>query len=104
MKAFADRFGRNEDVRVMLSALLRAMSRDPEAQEQLEKLADELESGAEMPKVPRRRGTGRTQVDAADRAQEASPSDFGLVFLDTGAGSDRPARTEEPPRTEPRLG
>ena len=96
VKAFADRFGRNEDVRVMLSALLRAMSRDPEAQEQLEKLADELESRGDA-EGARETGDRSDEVDAADRAQEASPSDFGLVFLDTGIGSDRPASTEEPP-------
>ena len=100
VKAFADRFGRNEDVRVMLSALLRAMSRDPEAQEQLEKLAEELESRGDA-EGAQETGDRSDEVDAADRAQEASPSDFGLVFLDTGTGSDRPAHTEEPPVQSP---
>jgi tetratricopeptide (TPR) repeat protein len=100
VKAFADRFGRNEDVRVMLSALLRAMSRDPEAQEQLEKLAEELESRGDA-EGTQETGDRSDEVAAADRAQEASPSDFGLVFLDTGTGSGGPAPTEEPPGQSP---
>ncbi len=61
VKAFADRFGRNEDIRVMLSALLRAMSRDTEAKEQLEKLADQWES--------------RGDADGARRTREHLESD-----------------------------
>jgi tetratricopeptide (TPR) repeat protein len=96
VKAFADQFGRNEGIRVMLGALLRAMAQGAEAQEELEQLADKLESGKDA-------GAGgqaldqSDAIDGDDQAKASSASDFGLVFLDTATGSDQPVHTEEPP-------
>ena len=88
VKAFADRFGRNEDIRVMLSALLRALSRDPEMQEQLEELADQLES----------RGDAEGARGSREHADDASEGPGGgLIFLDTGTGLRAPAPIEKTP-------
>ncbi len=96
VKAFADRFGRNQGIRSMLSALLRAMSRDSEVQEELGQLADQLESGEDTKDV-RQAQDQSDAIYASDKAKASSSSDFGLVFLDTGTGFDQPARTEEQP-------
>lgn len=95
VKAFAERFGRNEDIRVMLSALIRAMSRDAEAEEQLEELAEAIES-SEDPATP---GT-EEQAEANGTDEESQgevPSGDGLIFLDTGVSLDTPVDLEEPP-------
>ena len=44
VKEFADQFPGNKEIRLMLSELLRASSRNEEAREQLEKLASDLEA------------------------------------------------------------
>ena len=44
VKDFADQFPGNKEIRLMLSELLRASSRNDEAREQLEKLASDLEA------------------------------------------------------------
>ncbi|MEE8277547.1 MAG: hypothetical protein V3R89_02340, partial [Thermoanaerobaculia bacterium] len=96
VKAFADRFGRNEDIRAMLSALVRALSRDTEAQEQLEELADQLESRGDAEGV---RGT-REQVEGIDSdgpSQGSESPGGGLIFLDTGTGLRAPAPIEKTP-------
>jgi len=84
VKAFADTFSGNPDIRLMLSELLRAASRTDEAKEQLEKLAAHLEVQGDV------RGARRTRERAesidTDAAKNAPPSlaGSGLVFLDTG--------------------
>ncbi len=96
VKAFADRFGRNEDIRAMLSALVRALSRDTEAQEQLEELADQLESRGDAEGA---RGT-REQVEGIDSdgpSQGPESPGGGLIFLDTGTGLRAPAPIEKTP-------
>ncbi len=101
VKAFADRFGRNEDIRVMLSALLRAMSRDAEAKEQLEKLADQLESRGDADGARRTREhleTADSDIKSGPGGGEASGD---LIFLDTSAGFDGPAPIEQPPVQTP---
>ena len=80
VKAFADRFARNQDIRVMLSALLRAVSRDEEALEQLGKLADELETRGDEDGARRT----RERMEALEGDAPALTSSGGLVFLDTG--------------------
>ena len=98
VKAFADRFGRNEDIRVMLSALLRAMSRDAEAKEQLEKLADQLESHGDADGA--RRTREHLESDSDNQSGTGS-SGSDLIFLDTSAGFDTPASIEQPPVQTP---
>ncbi|MEE8491328.1 MAG: tetratricopeptide repeat protein, partial [Acidimicrobiia bacterium] len=91
VKAFADRFGRNEDIRVMLGALLRALSRDPEMQEQLEELADQLESRGDA------EGARGSREHADDPSQGPEGPGGGLIFLDTGTGLRAPAPIEKTP-------
>ena len=100
VKAFADRFGRNEDIRVMLSALLRAMSRDTEAQEQLEKLADKLESRGDADGARRTREHSQG-IDSDDPSRRPGSSSSDLIFLDTGTGFGGPAPIEKPPVRTP---
>jgi tetratricopeptide (TPR) repeat protein len=82
LKAFAKRFAGNRDIRVMLSALLRAMSRDEEAREELEQLADDLESRGDADGARRTREHLET-IDPG--AGSSSGSNSGLIFLDVGA-------------------
>lgn len=86
VKAFADTFSGNPDIRLMLSELLRAASRTDEAKEQLEKLASHLEVHGDM------RGARRTR-ERAEAIETIGTSDIppslagsGLIFLDTGPG------------------
>ena len=81
LKSFADQHSANQDIRMMLVELLRAASRTEEAQEQLERIASELEARGD------RAGARKTRerihnIDSADDAEPASGND--LIFLETG--------------------
>jgi tetratricopeptide (TPR) repeat protein len=99
VKEFADQFPGNKEIRLMLSELLRASSRNEEAREQLEKLASDLEARGDT--VGARRTLARLQaLDAEGNAAIAEPGkgpvpkprSADLVFLDTGAEPGRPPR------------
>lgn len=86
VKDFADQFSGSQEIRLMLVELLRASSREEEAQEQLRKLAGDIEARGD-------RGGAR---GALERLTEAARDEHfepelpplgkrgGLVFLDTG--------------------
>ncbi len=86
VKAFADTFSGNPDIRLMLSELLRAASRTDEAKEQLEKLASHLEVHGDMRGA--RRTRERAEAIETSGTPDMSPSlaGSGLIFLDTGSG------------------
>jgi tetratricopeptide (TPR) repeat protein len=85
VKAFADQFSGSQDIRVMLVELLRAASRGEEAQEQLDKLALDLEAHGEAPAAR----APREHVEPVERREEHRPpvsARGDLVFIDTGFG------------------
>ncbi len=95
VKDFADQFPGNKEIRLMLSELLRASSRNEEAREQLEKLASDLEARGDT--IGARKTLMRLQALDAEggpapaAAAEApvakagpKPRSGDLVFLDTG--------------------
>ena len=86
VKEFADQFSGSQEIRLMLVELLRASSREEEAQEQLRKLAVDIEARGD-------RGGARAAPERPDEAEgdehmgPALPPPGkrgGLVFLDTG--------------------
>jgi tetratricopeptide (TPR) repeat protein len=95
VKEFADQFPGNKEIRLMLSELLRASSRNAEAREQLEKLAADLEARGDT--IGARKTMARLQAldaeegsapppatgDSAPRPAIRAKGD--LVFLDTGS-------------------
>src|SRR5512147_2485563 len=85
VKDFADQFPGNKEIRLMLSELLRASSRNAEAREQLEKLASDLEAKGDT--IGARKTLMRLQaLDAEDvPGESAKPAPKGgrsgdLVF------------------------
>ncbi len=77
LKVFAEQFPGNKDLRMMLSDLLRASSRDEEAREQLEKLASDLEARGRFRRRPQdapeaARHRIRRAVDVTARLQGRS--------------------------------
>jgi tetratricopeptide (TPR) repeat protein len=103
VKEFADQFPSNKEIRLMLSELLRASSRNAEAREQLEKLATDLEARGDT--VGARKTLMRLQaLDAEEGGTEAAkpapkPRSGDLVFLDTGlTPAARPPATERQSR------
>ncbi len=92
VKSFADQFPGNKEIRLMLSELLRASSRNAEAREQLEKLASDLEARGDT--IGARKTMMRLQaLEAEDSATIPAESpkpgpikirSADLVFLDTG--------------------
>lgn len=104
MKGFADQFPGNKDIRLMLSELLRASSRNEEAKEQLEKLASDLEARGDAVGV--RKTLMRLQAiesgDAGAPAAGAKPKKTDLIFLDTGL--EIPALPARPQRATPPAG
>ncbi len=109
VKDFADQFPGNKEIRLMLSELLRASSRNAEAREQLEKLASDLEARGDT--AGARKTLARLQaLDAEDggappASSEGPPKPASrakggdLVFLDTGA--DLAAAGPPPPKGPP---
>jgi tetratricopeptide (TPR) repeat protein len=106
VKSFADQHSANQDIRLMLVELLRAASRTEEAQEQLERIASELEARGD------RAGARKTRermhaIDATDESGDAASSND-LIFIDTGfephaggqRGSGAAARPVEPEPVE----
>jgi tetratricopeptide (TPR) repeat protein len=84
LKDFADQFASSEEIRVMLAELLRAASRTAEAQEQLEKLATELESRGDQAGAKRTRERLH-ELEAGPSAPAVEPRRKNdLVFLDIG--------------------
>jgi tetratricopeptide (TPR) repeat protein len=104
VKEFADQFPGNKEIRLMLSELLRASSRNAEAREQLEKLASDLEARGDT--IGARKTLMRLQALDAEEVAGGEPAKAGpkprsgdLVFLDTsGAPSARPPGADRPSR------
>ena len=109
LKVFAEQFPGNKDLRMMLSDLLRASSRDEEAREQLEKLASDLEARGDS--VGARKTLQKLHaIESAGPSTSPHASKGDLIFLDTGldlAGRSRPggrrtaARVTPPPHETP---
>lgn len=101
LSVFADQFSANPDIRLMLVDLLRASSRNQEAKDQLEKLAAELESRGDVSGARETRerlaeidGASPTAMPSPPLRPKSRPDPMsGLVFIDTGDGSD----VAEPP-------
>ncbi|HEU5218050.1 MAG TPA: hypothetical protein VFU23_05290, partial [Gemmatimonadales bacterium] len=83
VKLFADQFHTNPDIRLMLVELLRASSRNEDAQEQLEKLAGELEARGDASGAKKTRE--RLQAITVQKSGAVGTNRTGndLVFLDT---------------------
>ncbi len=121
VKLFADQFSGSQEIRSMLVELLRATSREDEAREQLEKMAEDLEAMGD--KAGARKARERLSTSASEAAEHAhppapasapapsSPRRGDLIFLDTGvdiaspsappaaqARPKEPHRAPEPPR------
>jgi tetratricopeptide (TPR) repeat protein len=121
VKLFADQFSGSQEIRSMLVELLRATSREDEAREQLEKMAEDLEAMGD--KAGARKARERLSTAAPDVAEPSpppapaaapgpgSPRRGDLIFLDTGvdlaprssspathARPKEPHRPAEPPR------
>lgn len=108
VKEFADQFPGNKEIRLMLSELLRASSRNEEAREQLEKLASDLEARGDT--AGARKTLMRLQaLDAEGNVAPSAPSlesakpppikvrSADLVFLDTSAaGADATKAPQSP--------
>jgi tetratricopeptide (TPR) repeat protein len=119
VKLFADQFSGSQEIRSMLVELLRATSREDEAREQLEKMAEDFEAMGD--KAGARKA--RERLSTADAGEHphppapaaapapGSPRRGDLIFLDTGldvassppsaahARPKEPPRPPEPPRT-----
>jgi len=105
VKEFADQFPGNKEIRLMLSELLRASSRNAEAREQLEKLANDLEARGDT--AGARKTLARLQALDAEEggtppAGDAPPkpptrAKGDLVFLDTGSELAPPPRAPSGP-------
>jgi tetratricopeptide (TPR) repeat protein len=102
LKDFADQFPGNKDIRLMLSELLRASSRNAEAKEQLEKLANDLEARGDTAGARKtlmrlqalesgEANSSTTPSSDAPRSPPGAPRRGGgdLIFLDTGADIPR---------------
>ena len=111
VKLFADQFSGSQEIRSMLVELLRATSREDEAREQLEKMAEDLEAMGD--KAGARKARERLSSAAPDAAEHAppaapasnSPRRGDLIFLDTGVDTGAPpappvahARPKDPHR------
>jgi tetratricopeptide (TPR) repeat protein len=90
--AFAEQYPSNKEIRLMLSELLRASSRNAEAREQLEKLASDLEARGDT--IGARKTLMRLQALDSDAiaSAEAAPKppskrSNDLIFLDTGTAA-----------------
>jgi len=116
VKLFADQFSGSQEIRSMLVELLRATSREDEAREQLEKMAEDLEAMGD--KAGARKARERLSTAASEAAEHSHPPPAAappsgsrrgdLIFLDTGVDIASPspppaahARPKEPPRSAP---
>ncbi len=112
VKLFADQFSGSQEIRSMLVELLRATSREDEAREQLEKMAEDLEAMGDKAgaRKARERLSSPEPVEhnhssaPAPAPPKGAPSRGDLIFLDTGVDVAPPpvhSRTKEPPRAAP---
>src|SRR5687767_1092369 len=116
VKLFADQFSGSQEIRSMLVELLRATSREDEAREQLEKMAEDLEAMGD--KAGARKARERLSAHSSEPLEhppqaapatappKSAPSRGDLIFLDTGIDVTSPpspvhSRTKEPPRAAP---
>lgn len=97
VKAFADQFPGNQEIRLMLSDLLRASSRTTEAREQLQKLTADLEAKGDT--IGARKTRERLQAidELPEAVAPAAPKRGDLVFLDIGIDVHAQARPAAPP-------
>jgi tetratricopeptide (TPR) repeat protein len=113
VKLFADQFSGSQEIRSMLVELLRATSREDEAREQLERMAEDLEAIGD--KAGARKARERLSSAAAEpvappaaSAPDAPPAKSGrsrgdLIFLDTGLDlGTSPPSVSRPAATPPR--
>ena len=113
VKLFADQFSGSQEIRSMLVELLRATSREDEAREQLERMAEDLEAMGDKAgaRKARERLSSSESPEHAHPAAPAqppprsAPSRGDLIFLDTGIDVAPPppahSRMKEPPRAAP---
>ncbi len=110
VKLFADQFSGSQEIRSMLVELLRATSREDEAREQLEKMAEDLEAIGD--KAGARKARERLSSAAADGVESApapvpppaaksGSSRSDLIFLDTGVELASPPPYISRPAPEP---
>jgi tetratricopeptide (TPR) repeat protein len=97
LKDFADDFPGNKDLRMMLSDLLRASSRDEDAREQLEKLASDLEARGDSIGARKTLQKLHAIESAGPSAPPHSPKGD-LIFLDTGLDLSGSSRSRTTPR------
>lgn len=101
VKAFADQFPGNQEIRVMLADLLRASSRTTEAREQLQKLSDDLEAKGDS--AGARKTRERLQaIELPEDAAPQKPKRGDLVFLDIGVDVQSAKKPAAAPSTPPR--
>ncbi|MDF3052564.1 MAG: hypothetical protein K0S19_669 [Geminicoccaceae bacterium] len=105
VKLFADQFSGSQEIRSMLVELLRASSREDEAREQLEKMAEDMEAMGD--KAGARKARERLSA-AAETSEHAHPPEppkpsvqpghhrGELIFLDTGVDLSSPPPTRSP--------
>jgi tetratricopeptide (TPR) repeat protein len=107
VKLFADQFSGSQEIRSMLVELLRATSREDEAREQLEKMAEDLEAMGD--KAGARKARERLSTAAADAEHAHPPAPAppptgprrgDLIFLDTGVDMAPPTAAAPPPRSK----
>jgi tetratricopeptide (TPR) repeat protein len=109
VKLFADQFSGSQEIRSMLVELLRASSREDEAREQLEKMAEDLEAMGDKAGARKARERlssaeeGPEHVPAPEPAKPAAKSRGDLIFLDTGVdlSSSAPTRPGSVPPLRP---
>jgi len=113
VKLFADQFSGSQEIRSMLVELLRATSREDEAREQLEKMAEDLEAMGD--KAGARKARERLSTAAAETVElspppapaqpvpKAGPSRGDLIFLDTGMDLGTPSPAARTRESEPAL-
>jgi tetratricopeptide (TPR) repeat protein len=102
VKLFADQFSGSQEIRSMLVELLRATSREDEAREQLEKMAEDLEAmGDKAGARKTRERLGAVDAEHSPRPAsppvESGPRRGDLIFLDTGLDMGAPPSSPPPP-------
>ncbi len=105
VKLFADQFSGSQEIRSMLVELLRASSREDEAREQLEKMAEDMEAMGDKAGARKARERLSAAAEAPEHAHppeppkpsaKAGPSRGDLIFLDTGVDLSSPPPSRSP--------